>query len=170
MFMHRVVLILALSFAFAPRTAQAFFDPPWITPAAPRAGEIVSVNIRMGVCDAIAFNPIYPQVTQNSNAIRVIEYGDHVTFQDFCIFDIGTAVDPIGAFPPGDYTVTVDFLYDDFLYGPTIVNLGIIPFTVSGETTAQPVPTSSPPTLFALLLFVFGLALYALRGRRQNPC
>lgn len=168
--LHRIVLILALVLVLAAPDVYAFFDPPWITPAAPRAGDTVSVNIRMGVCDAIAFNPIYPQVTQNGSAIRILEYGDHVTFQDFCIFDIGTAVDQIGAFPPGDYTVTVDFLYDDFLYGPTIINLGVIPFTVSGETPAQPIPASSPPALFALLLLVFGLALYALRTRRRSCC
>ena len=50
---NRIVLVLVLAcMLFAPG-AQAFFDPPWITPAAPRAGEVVSVNIRDGLCDAI---------------------------------------------------------------------------------------------------------------------
>ena len=34
--------------------AQAFFDPPWITPASPLASEPVSVSIHGGGCDAIA--------------------------------------------------------------------------------------------------------------------
>jgi hypothetical protein len=86
------------------RLRKPFIDPPWITPEAPQAGETVSVNIRMGICDATVFRPGYPQITQEGNAIRILEYGDHVTFADFCIFGIGTTIDPIGAFPPGDYT------------------------------------------------------------------
>ena len=73
-------------FALVAQTAHAFFDPPWITPAAPEAGEIVSVNIAWGICDAIFERPGYPQITQEGNAIRIVEYGDHVTFADFCIY------------------------------------------------------------------------------------
>ena len=53
MFKHCVAATLALSLGFVAQTAHAFFDPPWITPEAPRAGEIVSVNIRGGICDSI---------------------------------------------------------------------------------------------------------------------
>jgi hypothetical protein len=38
MFKHRVTPLLALLFAFFAQTAHAFFDPPYITPAAPAAG------------------------------------------------------------------------------------------------------------------------------------
>jgi hypothetical protein len=150
---------------FAP-SAHAFFDPPWITPAAPIAGEVVSVNIRMGICDAIVFSPGFPQLMQEGNAIRILEYGDHVTFDDFCIFDIGTATHPIGTFPPGDYTLTVDFTYDNYPFGPATITLGVIPFTVSGaEPAAVPVRSSSLLGLSALLLLLAGLAVWELRMR-----
>ena len=159
---------LMLMFAFSVRTAHAFFDPPWITPAAPRAGETVSVNIRDGICDAFFFRPGYPQITRQGNAIRLLEYGHHWDTQDLCVYEVGHLVEPIGAFPPGDYTVTVDFAYDDALYGPTIITLAVVPFTVTGVTAIAPIPASSPPMLLALFLFVFSLALCELRTRRRS--
>jgi hypothetical protein len=166
MFKHRVAFIMTLLFAFVAQSAPAFFDPPWITPEAPRAGEIVSVNIHGGICDAILEWPGYPQITQEGNAIRVLEYGYHVDFEDFCIYGVGTLTEPIGAFPPGDYTLTVDFLYNDFAFGYTIITLGVVPFTVTGAVSATPVPTSSSLALLALLLLMSGLALWTLRTRR----
>jgi hypothetical protein len=159
---------LTLLFAFVAQTAHAFIDPPWITPEAPRAGETVSVNIRMGICDATAERPGYPQITQEGSAIRIVEYGHHWDDDALCIYGIGTSVDPIGAFPPGDYMLTVDFFYQDFLFGPTIMSLGVIPFTVTGAAPVASVPTSSPLGLLALLLLVSGLAFWALRSRRQR--
>ena len=91
---------MALLVAFLAQPAQAFIDPPWITPEAPRAGETVSVNIRMGICDAIFERPGYPQITQEGNAIRIVEYGHHWDDDALCIYSIGTSVDPIGAFHP----------------------------------------------------------------------
>jgi hypothetical protein len=43
--MHRIAFILIAFLLSTPR-AYAFFDTPLITPAAPRAGETVSVSIR----------------------------------------------------------------------------------------------------------------------------
>ena len=159
---------LTLFFAFSVQTAQAFFDPPWITPAAPRAGETVSVNIRDGICDAFFFRPGFPQITQQGNAIRLLEYGQHWGTADLCVFEIGQLTEPIGKFPPGDYTLTVDLAYDDALYGPTVMTVGVVAFTVAGVTAAAPIPASSPAALFVLLLFVFAATFCALRTRRQS--
>jgi len=168
MFKHCVAATLALSLGFVAQTAHAFFDPPWITPEAPRAGEIVSVNIRGGICDSIFERPGYPQITQEGNAIRILEYGHHWESDDLCIYGIGTLTEPIGAFPPGDYTLTVDFLYEDFFFGYTIITLGIIPFTVTGAAPAAPVSISGPLGLFALSIFLSSLALWTLRTRRRS--
>jgi len=168
MLKHCVASTITLLFAFVAPAAQAFIDPPWITPEAPRAGETVSVNIRMGICDAIIFRPGYPQVTQVGNAIRILEYGNRIDFQDFCIYPIGTLSEPIGAFAPGDYTVTVDFTYENYPFGYATITLGVIPFTVTGDAPAAPVPTSSPSGLLALLLLMSGLALWTLRTRRRR--
>jgi hypothetical protein len=167
-FARALAFVLISSLAFAARSAHAFFDPPWITPAAPRAGETVSVNIRGGICDAIFFKLGYPQITQTGNDIRIIEYGHHWDTFDLCTYDIGTLTGPVGAFPPGDYSLTVDFVYDDALYGPTIVTLGVVPFNVAGVTSARPVPAASQPALFALFLIIFGLAFWSLRIRLRS--
>jgi hypothetical protein len=167
-FMHRIASALVLLFALVAQTARAFFDPPRITPAAPGAGEIVSVNIHGGICDAILEWPGYPQITQEGNAIRIIEYGYHVDFVDWCIYGVGTLTQPIGAFPPGDYTLTVDFFYDNYPYGYATITLGVIPFTVTGAAPAAPVPTTSPLGLIALLLFLPSLAVWILRTRKRS--
>ena len=80
---HRVAPVLARWFVlFFAQTAQAFFDPPWITPATPMAGETVSVNIRGGICDSIAGREGYTQITRAGNAIRLLEYGNHYELGD----------------------------------------------------------------------------------------
>jgi hypothetical protein len=167
-FMHRTTSAFALLFALAAPTAHAFIDPPWITPAAPIAGEAVSVNIRMGICDAIFERPGYPQITQAGNAIRILEYGHHWDDDALCIYYVGTTTVPIGTFPPGDYVLTVDFLYDDLAFGYTIMNLGVIPFTVRGATPAAPVPTTGLSGLVVLLLLLPSLAVWILRTRRRS--
>jgi hypothetical protein len=170
MFPHRMATILALTLGFAPLGAQAFIDPPWVTPMAPRADEIVSVNFRMGECDARVEHPGYPQVTRQGNAIRLLVYGHHWETQDLCIYPVGTGTEPIGGFPPGDYNVTVDFAYENYHLGLTVITLGVIPFTVAGVTSATPVPALTAPSQLALLTFAFGSALLALRMRRRNRC
>jgi hypothetical protein len=73
MFLHRIVASVAFVLGLAAPNAYAFFDPPWITPAAPRAGETVSVNIRGGICDTFFEWPGYPQLTQQGNAIHLLD-------------------------------------------------------------------------------------------------
>lgn len=165
-FRHRVASALVLVFTLFAPSARAFFDPPWITPAAPIAGEPVSINVHGGICDVFVERPGYPQITRDGSAIRILEYGNHETFEDFCIYGIWTVTEPIGTFPPGDYTLTVDFTYDNYPFGPATITLGIIPFTVTGVAPATaPVPSSGPLGLSALLLLTMGLAVWRLRMR-----
>ena len=163
-----VSITAALLLAMMSSSAQAFFDPPWITPAAPRAGEMVSVNIRGGICDTFFEWPGYPQLTQQGNGIHLLEFGQHWDTQDLCIFGIGTLSEPIGAFAPGDYVLTVEMIYDDFLYGPTIVTLGVVPFTVTGTATAAPIPATGAFGRLAIFILISGSAIGALRNRRGS--
>jgi hypothetical protein len=147
--------------------AQAFFDPPWITPASPLASEPVSVSIHGGGCDAIAERAGFPQVTQVGNAIRILEYGHHWDFQEFCIYDPATVTHRIGTFPPGEYTLTVDFIYNDGLPAPVVATIGVLAFTVSGQTV--PAPTVPATTaLGSSLLFILVLATGLLSARRHS--
>jgi len=125
----------------------------------------------MGICDATVFRPGFPQITQEGNAIRFLKYGHHWDTDDLCIYPIGTLTDPVGAFPPGEYTLTVDLLYQDFFGEPLILNIGVVPFTVSGVTpSAAPVPTSSLLGLSVLLVLTSSLAAWTLRARRRSGC
>jgi len=150
----------------APK-AWAFFDPPWITPTSPTASDVVSVNIRGGICDSIFFRQGFPQITQQGHAIRILEYGHHWDDLDLCIYDVGTLVAPVGAFAPGDYTLTVDFVYEDYPFGYTTTTLGVVPFTVAGATSATPVPASTGSGLMALLVLIGWFAIRGLHARRS---
>jgi hypothetical protein len=166
----RIVLISVVAFTFGAPSAHAFFDPPWITPMAPIAGEDVSVNIRMGICDAVVFRPDYPQITRQGNAIRIVEYGDRVPSEDFCIYPILTTAESLGSFAPGEYVLTVDFVYENYPLGYATDTLGIVPFTVAGTSPATPVSTFSRSGKFSFLILVAGTALWALRRRRRSGC
>ena len=168
MLKHCAMCVLTLMFAFAMQAAQAFFDPPWITPAAPRTGEVVSVNVRDGLCDAIFEHPGFPQITQQGNSIHLVEYGHHWDSGDLCIYDTGHLVQPIGAFLPGDYTVTVDFTYENYPFGYETITLGVVPFTVADATPAAPVPVATPLWKFVLLVLISGFAARALQLRRRS--
>jgi hypothetical protein len=157
-----VIGVLLSTFSLS---ARAFFDPPWITPAAPRAGESVSVNIRGGECDSIFEHPGYPQITQQGSAIRLLEYGHHWDTTDLCIYPIGTLTEALGPLPSGDYTLTVDFIYNDYLFGPTTINLGVVQFTVTGATTVEAIPAFDSFGGIALLLLIAGVAVSRLRHR-----
>jgi hypothetical protein len=109
MFKRFIKATLAFSFAFAGPSAQAFFDPPWITPAEPTAGQTISVNIHGGICDVFVDAPGYPRITIRGNTIHIVRFGWHEGFQDFCIFGDWTMVDALGSFPSGNYVVAVDF-------------------------------------------------------------
>jgi hypothetical protein len=163
--LFRIISIATLT--FATPSARAFFDPPAITPATPRVGQVVSVSIREGICDAIVEHPGFPQITRQGNAIRILEYGHHWDDVDLCIYNVGTLTQPIGSFAEGSYTLTVDFVYPDIL-GPTTITLGTVPFDVSGVRTATPVPTLTAPGRLALLILLLGVAVCALRRSRVS--
>jgi hypothetical protein len=170
--MMRCRALLAMTFLGLPCTqgAHVFFDPPWITPQAPVAGQPVAVNIHHGgMCDAIAERPGFPQITREGNAIRILEYGHHWDFQDFCIYVPATVTHQFGAFPPGDYTLTVDFTYSDFLPAPVVVTLGVIPFTVAGQQApASPVPATTAFGACVLFAFIVVLARRTTRARSRE--
>lgn len=167
--MRRIVLGFALASAFAMPSADAVFDPPWITPAAATTSDIVSVSIRGGGCDAIVERPGYPQVTRNGNEIRVVEYGVRA-YQDWCIYPAGTYTMPIGKFAAGHYTLTVDFAYDGYPFGLTTDTLGVIPFTVSGAAPPTPVPSLTLLWKCVLLVFFLGIACRNLAVDAGDRC
>jgi hypothetical protein len=159
--------LLLLGF-LALRPAQAFVDPPWITPEHPQASETVYVNLRFGICDVILTAPIPPQITQSGSHVRILLWSVHNTDPILCNYPILTAAVPVGSFPSGSYTLQVDRWYqDDIGNGDTITEtLGVLPFAVEGAA-APPTPL---PALGLPLLVVLGalVALFAV-SRLPDP-
>jgi hypothetical protein len=92
--------------------------------------------------------------------------GGHEEDPAFCYFGVGTFTAPIGVYPPGSYTLQVNWRYST-LSGWTTETLGIIPFTVWAAPQQQPIetPTLNLAGLTALLLVLIGAVLRILRKR-----
>ena len=134
---------LALWCLLLVRPADAFVDPPWITPEHPQAGETVYVNLRYGVCDVIGIAPIPPEITQDGSAVRILFWSGHYTDPIQCIYPTESGATAIGSFPPGSYTLQVDRAYQVYGMGTQTETLGTLPFTVEGGA----VPPTGAPTL-----------------------
>lgn len=161
----RRLLILALALGTQP--ALAFLDPPYLTPANPTSADIVSVNIYGGECDFADGGVIWPPpVARQENELTILLTGGHEEDPELCYFDVGTLTAPIGAYPPGTYTLVVNWRYSTFS-GWITETLGVIPFTVSAAPRQPPVeaPTLSGAGLTGLLLALVGIVLRVLRKR-----
>jgi hypothetical protein len=158
--------LLAVALALCAQPAWAFLDPPYLTPANPVAGELVSVNIYGGECDVADTGVIWPPpVTQQGNAVTILLTGIHEGDPEFCYFSLATELIPVGRFSPGNYTLDVERRYGTPFGVWAQETLGIIPFTVSAVPQQQPIetPTLSRAGLAVLLLALVGVVLRNLR-------
>lgn len=167
---HRPVLAIAIVLSLFCPASRAFYDPPYITPEHPLAGEPVAVNVHCGICDTIAGGiGSYPEITRDGDSIRILFWSVHYDESEFCNFPIGTGTYSIGAYPPGSYVLRVERFDHLLLSGePATETLGVIPFTVSGDRSP---PASAPalnPVGSSLLLFVLvALAARSLHATRS---
>lgn len=169
MFNRNVVPLLALLLMLFAQPAQAFWDPPYITPELPTAGQEVSFNIRLGVCDAFGAEPGFPQITRTGNNILYVDYGAHYEDGDeLCIFPTWDYVTPIGSFQPGDYTFTLQMAYYDNFGVPTILTMGTVPFIVSRAAAPVSVPVNSIAGIFLLIVGLVIISATTLRYRRRS--
>ena len=167
---HRFRGVFVVALALWAQSAWGFLDPPYITPANPVAGDTIFVNVYGGECD-IAHDGVTwpPPVTQQGRELTVLLTGGHEEDPEFCYFGVGTFTSPIGVYPPGTYTLRVDWRYSTF-NGWAIQTLGTIPFTVSSTPQRQPVeaPALSPAGLEGLFLILIAVSLLALRREIQR--
>jgi hypothetical protein len=157
-----------LAFALCAQRASAFLDPPYLTPASPTAGELVSVNIYGGECDIADDGVVWPPpVTRQGSAITILLMGIHEGDPEFCYFGVGTETNPIGKFPPGNYTLDVERRYGTVFGEWAQETLGIIPFTVSAVPQQQAIetPTLGDVGLTVLLFTLIGAARRVLHKR-----
>jgi hypothetical protein len=158
--------LLACALALCAQRALAFLDAPYLTPANPVAGEAIFVNIYGGECDLVDMGIVWPPpVTQQGSEITILFTGIHEGDPEFCFYGLGTSTYPVGAFPPGAYTLDVERRYMSFT-GPWIQEtLGVIPFVVSGIPAQQSVEASTLNVggLAVLLLALIAAAHFVLR-------
>jgi hypothetical protein len=159
---------LALPFLLFANSAAAFIDPPYLTPEQPTAGDIITLNIRAGVCDGIGSGHGYPRINQEGTHIRIVVWS--VTYHDseLCFLPIFTNTIAVGAYPAGSYTLQVDRDYFDGGGDLRTESLDTIPFTVLGNG-GVPEPVAAPALdACGLVLLLFGLIGIASRERKQS--
>ena len=156
-------LAIFAAFAFASGPVDAFFDPPFVVPTAPTAGELVSVHIRGGECDTIIGADGYPEITRDGSTIRMLFFSVHADQIDWCIYGEGEASFPVAVFPSGSYTLQVDRTYQT-IFGDVTETIGVVPFTVSGNAAAIAVPGNATWSTLALLLALASIATYRLQS------
>jgi len=161
--------LFTAALALCSQSVSAFLDPPYVTPANPTAGDLISVNIYGGECDLVDYGITWPPpVTQQGNDVEILFTGVHEGDPEFCYYGIGTSTYPVGTFPPGSYTLDVERRYMSFS-GPWVQEtLGIVPFTVLGASPQQTfvAPTLDIVGLCSLLLSLIATALLKLRVRK----
>jgi len=155
LFATAVVLLAVFS-----QSASAFFDPPYVSPSLPTASDVVSVNIRAGICDTLVGIPGYPQITRDDNSVRILLFAVRYEDSELCSLGVGTATYSIGTYSPGEYSVQVDIFYYDGGGNPRTETLGVVPFTIAGDTpSAIPANGVGRIGLLALILGMLGLAM-----------
>lgn len=168
MLSRRLACLLALLVALFAGPAQAFWDPPYVTPTNPTANDVVSINEHLGVCDAFYSSPGYPQITRNGNDIEIVSAGFHNDpGDDACNLITGTITYALGKFPAGDYSVTYYLRYTNFFGQVLDLNLGVAQFTVVPATAAaESAPTLTTFGIAALVLALLALAVGKISTRR----
>lgn len=163
MTMRKSQWVLAGLLTIASPFASAYMEATGIVPATPVAGEVVSVHIRDGVCDAIVQTEGYPVITQVGQTIRILFDSIHSDDFVFCNIPEGEGDFPIGQYEPGNYTLQVDRHYRGFL-GDVIETVGTLNFTVAAPTaSAVGVPTMSAAGLASLGVIIALIGLWRRR-------
>ena len=163
--MLRTAWVLAL-LALASN-CDAFFDPPAAVPANATPVQMVSVDIRKGICDLVFDGPNDTEVAMTNNVRRLILDGAHEDDPIFCNFPISTVRFPLGKFSAGEYVVNVFHRYTDFFGVEQTVLVGTTMFTVTGAVVHHPIPVTTDASTMALLLVVALTGILAARQRAR---
>jgi hypothetical protein len=164
---HVFERLVMLALALCTQPAWAFLDAPYITPMHPNVSDLISVNIYGGGCDFADGGVVWPPpVTQQGSELTILLTGGHEEDPEFCYFGVGTFTAPIGMYPPGSYTLRVNWRYSTF-GGWVTETLGIIPFIVANAQSQQPAeaPALGMTGLGALVLALIAATMPQLRER-----
>jgi hypothetical protein len=141
--------------------AQAFVDPPYITPYHPDSSTELTLNIRGGECDDFIAYP--PSIVQTVNTVDVLVYTTHTTDPLFCFVPVYISTYSLGVYPPGSYNFSVSRTYEGL--GTIVEHIANVPVEVVAAN-ALPVAT---PTLHSLALLVLAAGIVLLGRRHVKP-
>jgi hypothetical protein len=159
---------ITLPFVLVSQLANAFVDPPTLSPASPAQGQTVSVNFTAGQCDAFPLLiPNNPQITQTGNSIHFLIYADHASDQQLCIYPTVNSTWVVGIYTAGSYTVQVDRAYP-LVVGNKVETLGIFPLIVTAAPTPATLPTIGRIGFLVLVGSILLIAIAALRYRQRD--
>ena len=153
-------LLLALA-----SNSSAFFDPPTTAPANATAGQMVSVNFRHGVCDAVLGAPDDGEIAIANNVVSLLLDGIHSEDSMFCIYPVANVTFRIGAFSEGEYVVNVYHRYQGFFGDTQTVLVGSTTFTVTGAAVHHAIPSSSVRSTFVLVVAIALIGIWVARHR-----
>lgn len=125
------------------------------------------MNVNSGVCDAIAAEPGYPQVTVSGSSARVVLFALRYTNIELCNLPSGVATVPIGALPIGSYQITIDVFYYDLFGNAHSDTIGVLPLVVQAAAAAPIGAPAATPTGLALLVGLLG-GIAVWRQRRSG--
>lgn len=167
MYRFSATIVLLLACLLLAGTAHAYINTPFITPALPYAGDALYVNVDSGVCDAIAAEPGYPQITTNGSSVRVVLLALRYTNIELCNLPSGVATVPVGVLSAGSYQITVDVFYYDGFGNPHNDTIGVLPLVVQAAAAAPiGAPATTPAGLVLLVAMLGSIAVW--RQRRSG--
>lgn len=145
--------------------AHAFFDPPVLNPAAPVAGDEISIDIRAGECHFFSGDPRDGVVTTNGNQITILVTA---LINPFCTYPTRTRPYVVGTFPPYQYTLDVYYRLPPGSGSSTPQLMGQLSFRVAPQGTLTETPIPALSTL-ATLLLILASAMTAALYRKKIP-
>jgi hypothetical protein len=151
--------------------ANAFIDPPIIVPARPVAGQVVSFDVRIGVCEYFqAFGPSdgmtvfsddrWRSIVRVGNTLQVTVRTAFASEPILCVYPTANFRFRLGDLTPGNYTLEVYGQDVDIPASRPLI--GSVGFVVGSAPAAVPVMTGPWILLLVVGASVFGFA--ALRG------
>lgn len=163
MFRAIVISLFGLTLMSAA-PAVAFIDPPELMPSPATAGEMVTVGIRLGQCDAILGGADNPTITTDGSNVDVLFDGIRQSNPVLCVYPVVEPIWEIGQFAPGHYSVTIRFRYRPLISPPQIIVLANVSLEViAADARQQPVPV-----LNGMLLLILTMSFLAI-ARRFGP-
>lgn len=153
--MRKFIYAATVIAALFPGVGNAFVELQGLEPNPALVGQDINLLLRSGNCDAVLG---LTSVTRVGREIEIVTEGTRLI--STCGLPVVTDILPLGSFPEGEYSVTVQYQFDSF-GGPVTETVGVTSLIIE---TPQPVPVGRWWAFFLLILSVLGAGLIFLRN------